>query len=445
MTTKRICLIEDDEIMGDALALRLELDGYECAWHRSGRSALAALKRDTYDAVVSDIKLPDASGDEIFNDLLASGQRLPPFVFMTGYGTVDQAVRLIKQGAADYLTKPFAPELLLAKLRELTSQIDASVNDTPLGISPAMRAIEELLGRLAKSDASVLVTGESGVGKEVFARRLHALRDADRGRHFVAVNCGAFPEGLMEAELFGYEKGAYTGATRAKRGLLEEAEGGTLFLDEIGDMPLAMQVKLLRTIQERQVRHLGGERDIPVEFRLIAATHQDLKEKVRVGAFREDLYYRIHVIQVRLPPLRERREDILWLARRFLAETAGSSDRPRLLSPAAEQALMANDWPGNVRELKHAMERAQVLAQGPVIQAELFGTERVRASGDSPSAPLSDWIATQERDYILRALESQDWRVQDTAALLGISRKNLWEKMKRLDVRRMTVDPTDPE
>jgi len=443
MVTKRLCLIEDDEIMGGPLALRLELEGYACDWFKTGRSALAALRKTPYDMVVSDILLPRTSGETIYTTLLEEGVKLPPFIFMTGHGSVDQAVRLLKLGAVDYLTKPFEPELLLAKLRALEANCEVDADPDSLGISPAMRGIEELLQRLAASDTSVLITGESGVGKEVVALRLHRLSHQEP-RPFVAINCAALPEALMEAELFGYEKGAYTGATSAKPGLLEQADGGTLFLDEIGDMPAAMQAKLLRALQTRQIRRLGGSVDISVDFRMMAATHQDLRLKVEHGQFREDLYYRIHVIQVRVPPLRERHEDILWLARRFLARGSGSgtvNETPRMLSPAAERQLLTHTWPGNVRQLKHVIERARVLARQPVITPELLFDDSAPETSDTPDLALGDWIANQERGYIQRALEANDWRVQDTAKLLRISRKTLWEKMKRLEIQRGANSP----
>ena len=436
MTVNRICLIEDDEIMGGALALRFELEGLDCDWHKTGRAALAALRRQAYGAVVSDIALPDMSGEALYLDLLECGAAAPPFVFMTGHGAVDQAVRLLKRGAVDYLLKPFEPDLLLNKLKKLVSCRESGRADNDvLGISPAMRAVEDLLPRLAQSQASVLITGESGVGKERVAKKLHELQGVHRP--FVAANCGAFTESLLEAELFGHEKGAFTGALRAKRGLFEQAEGGTLFLDEIGDMPLPMQVKVLRAIQERQITRIGGEKPIPVDFRLIAATHQDLKARVEQGLFREDLYYRVNVIQIRVPPLRERKQDILWLAARFLDQAAQSSEgRSLVLAPAAERALLDHLWPGNVRELKHLLERARVLATGPLLTPELLFGGTLLGNLPQPIDTLGDYLAGHEREYILRALESQGWQIQETANLLGISRKNLWEKMKRLEIRR---------
>ncbi len=437
---KRICLIEDDEIMGGALSLRLELEGLDCDWYKTGKAALAALRRQSYCAVVSDIRLPDISGEDLYLELLDSGAVTPPFIFMTGQGAVDQAVRLLKRGAVDYLLKPFEPDLLLGKLDEFAACRNCGERDNNLlGVSPAMRGVEDLLPRLAASRASVLITGESGVGKERVALKLHSLQGL--ARPFIAANCGAFSESLLEAELFGHEKGAFTGALRVRRGLFEQAEGGTLLLDEVGDMPLSMQVKVLRAIQERRITRVGGENPIAVDFRLIAATHQDLRARVEQGLFREDLYYRINVIQIRVPPLRERREDILWLAARFLDLAAQSRDGRRLmLSPTAERALLEHAWPGNVRELKHLLERASVLASGPLLTPELLFGDTDRSISPHPQDTLGDYLAGHERDYILRALESQSWQIQETANLLGISRKNLWEKMKRLEIRKVEDD-----
>ena len=428
----RLCLIEDDEIMGDALSLRFELEGFPCDWHKTGKSAFAAIANTAYSVVVSDILLPDISGEALYSSLLESGRRPPPFIFMTGHGSIDQAVRLLKLGAVDYLLKPFEPDFLLGMLRELMAGQEGgdAMSGEPLGISPAMRNLDDLLLRLAQSKTSVLIVGESGVGKEAVATKLHGLQGGEQP--FVAANCGAFSESLLEAELFGHERGAFTGAVKAMKGLFEQACGGSLLLDEIGDMPLAMQVKVLRVIQERRVVRVGGETTIPVDFRLMAATHHDLKTLVEKGAFREDLYYRINVIQIRVPPLRERREDILWLAGRFLDQACKVSDvRRKQLTPSAERALFDYYWPGNVRELKHLLERACVLAEGPFLTPELLFDGGDSSSKATPAATLGDHLAVHERDYILRALDARGWQIQETATLLGISRKNLWEKMKK--------------
>jgi DNA-binding NtrC family response regulator len=297
-----------------------------------------------------------------------------------------------------------------------------------------MTRIAEILPRLAREAKIVLLTGESGVGKEVVARALHRLAGADTP--FVALNCAALTESLLETELFGHEKGAFTGATRSRRGVFEQAHGGTLLLDEVGDMPLSMQAKLLRVIQERQVVRVGGERSIPVDVRLICATHRDLRTMVQQGSFREDLYYRIHVIQLRIPPLRERREDILWLARRFLLEYAQShGGAAKSLSPEAEEALVAYDWPGNVRELRHTLERACILSTAPLIDAgDLFPLQEKTGGEAQPLTALDDYLRECERAYLKEALARHGYQIGRTAAALGISRKTLWEKMKKLSL-----------
>jgi Nif-specific regulatory protein len=311
--------------------------------------------------------------------------------------------------------------------------------DNLVGHSAPMRRIFDQIRLVSKWPTTVLIRGETGTGKELIANAIHYNSPRARGP-YVRLNCASLPETLLETELFGHEKGAFTGAIRAKRGLFEQAEGGTLFLDEIGDMPLPMQVKVLRAIQERQITRIGGERPIPVDFRLIAATHQDLKSQVEQGVFREDLYYRVNVIQIRVPALRERREDILWLAARFLDQAARAGDGRRLaLTPAAERALLDHTWPGNVRELKHLLERARVLVTGSLLTPELLFGDASPARAPRPLDTLGDFLAGHEREYILRALESQAWQIQETANLLGISRKNLWEKMKRLEISRETA------
>jgi len=424
-----LCLIEDDAIMGESLCDRFELEGFSVDWQRTITAALDALGRNRYAAVVSDIHLPDGSGEELFMRLLQRGDKLPPFLFITGYGAIDRAVSLLKLGAADYITKPFDLEALIDKLRSLTQADRPSQGGSApsLGVSPAMRRIEAQLPRLAAQAHTLLITGESGVGKERVAREFHRLTPEGEAAPFVAVNCGAFPEGLLEAELFGFEKGAFTGAAKLRRGVFEQADGGTLLLDEIGDMPLSMQVKLLRVLQERQVTRLGGERAIPVRFRLVSATHQDLKKMVTQGRFREDLYYRLNVIQLHVPPLRSRREDIPWLAGQFLAE----ADSGKRLTQEATQALITHDWPGNVRELKHAIERGAILAEGQVVGSEVL-FDQTAPEDVVATAPLSDYLGHCERSYIRKALEECQGHLGRTAAALGISRKNLWEKMKKL-------------
>ncbi len=434
----RICLIEDDEILGEALSDRLEVEGYSCEWFRNAQAARASLERKRYDAAISDIRLPDSSGEELFTTLRAGGAPLPPFIFITGYGAVDAAVRLLKLGAEDYLTKPFDVAALIDKVRALCVKARPQLAGEPtLGISRVMRGIEAMVAQLAPSVTTVLITGESGTGKEEVARALHRARDPQRKRPFVAVNCGALTESLLESELFGYERGAFTGAVRERKGVFEQASGGTLFLDEIGDMPLAMQVKLLRAIQERSIVRVGGEKPIAVDIRLVCATHQDLKKMVEQGEFREDLYYRIHVIHVHVPPLRERKEDILWLAERLLEGLAAEHGGARRhLHRSAEKPMLDYPWPGNIRELKHCLERACILSRQRLLTAELLfqDMELPGAEVASTNESLGEYLKGAQKRYIEQALRARGYRVIETAAALGISRKNLWEKMCKLGI-----------
>jgi len=433
-TQRRICLIEDDDIMGESLADRFDQEGFSHDWHRTGAAALTALRLQDYALVISDIRLPDMTGDVLFEQLLTEQRSLPPFIFITGYGDIDTAVRLIKRGAQDYITKPFDLDALIEKIQGIVAPDDVSGTGS-LGRSPVMRQIEAMLPRLAASAASVLITGESGVGKERVAQALHQLTGADKP--FIAVNCGALTESLLEAELFGYEKGAFTGAGRTKKGVFEQAHGGTLLLDEIGDMPLSMQVKLLRALQERCIVRVGGETPIPVDIRLVCATHQVLQEAVIRGVFREDLYYRINVVELRIPPLRERTEDILLIAQHLLAEIATASGKPPpSLTPAAEHAIKAYRWPGNIRELKNALERASLMSDGRSISHDiLFDRPAPSLSGQLDIAgSLRDYLNECERDFIVRVLGNCQWQIQDCADSLGISRKNLWEKMRKLGI-----------
>jgi DNA-binding NtrC family response regulator len=439
--TRNVCLIEDDEIMGEALADRLILEGYDCDWFKTGTEGRKAVATRRYGIAICDINLPDVNGEDLFLQLTAT-ERSVPFIFITGYGTIDAAVRLLKLGASDYLTKPLDIHALLGSLRRLCGHVPPLVAaEWSLGVSTAMRQIEAMLSQLAGNASSVLITGESGVGKEEVARALHRRRDPDGNLPFVAVNCGALSETLMEAELFGYVKGAFTGANRDKKGVFEQADGGTLFLDEIGEMSPLMQVKLLRAIQERQIIRVGAEKPISVSLNLICATHQNLKRMVEEGSFREDLYYRIHVVHLHVPPLRERKDDILWLAGRLLDRLADGGRR-RELHPSAEKALLNNPWPGNVRELKHCLERACVLhPTGAFSARDLFGETQLAPPGDDACAPatLSGYLGEREREYIEQMLAANGGRISETATALGISRKNLWEKMKKLGIHEKSA------
>lgn len=436
-----LCLIEDDEIMGESLSQRFTLEGFEVDWWKDAASASAALESRRYSVVVSDIRLPDRDGGDLFLALSERLPGLPPYLFMTAFGAIERAVELLKAGAADYVTKPFDPDVLVAKTLALARDYGESgdAGDCTLGVSPAMQRIARALPRFANHSASLLINGESGVGKEHVALLFHQL--AGEERPFVPVNCAAIPDALLEAELFGHEKGAFTGANRVKRGYFQQADGGTLFLDEIGDMPLTMQAKLLRVLQENQIQRLGGESRINVNFRLVCATHRDLKAMVDGGQFREDLYYRINVIHVRIPPLRERPEDIRWFLRHFV-ETFNHNhpEARRRIDPRTELALISYPWPGNVRELKHAVERACILSPSPSLGAEAFFGDSLDIADEAPSQSLADYLADCERDYLQTMLGQHHWHMTKTAEALGIARKTLWEKMRRLGIQEKEED-----
>ncbi len=431
-STLPICLIEDDLLMGESLSDRFALEGFRLDWYRDAASGERALCSKRYAVVISDLRLPDQHGADLYRHLLGKLPALPPFIFITGYGTIDSAVDLLKLGACDYITKPFDLDALVERVRRLCQATVAPPSQ--LGRSPAMLDIAAQLPRLATHASSVLITGESGAGKERVAREFHALLPGPGQRPFVAVNCAAIPENLLESECFGYEKGAFTGALRAKRGYFEQAHGGTLFLDEIGDMPLSMQSKLLRVLQEREIYRLGAERPLAVDFRLVLATHRDLRQLVQQGIFREDLYYRIHVIHLRIPPLRERPDDILFFAERFLHDfRQRHPEERRHLTPLAEQALLDYPWPGNLRELRNCIERACITANSPAILPEHCFEPAVNPHvlDHATRGNLSEYLAACERHYIANALSRHGGMIGRTAESLGISRKNLWEKMKK--------------
>lgn len=422
-----ITLIEDDPVMGGSLAQRLALEKYDVAWHRTGQQALAALRTEAADAVICDIRLPDMDGESLFS-ALRSNQPAMPTIFITGFGEIDQAVRLVKSGASDYLTKPFEVRTLLDRLTELLPP------GGPIGLlgpSQAMRQVEATLLRVASLDSTLLITGESGVGKEVVARLAHSA-SSRAAEPFVAVNCAAIPDTLIESELFGHERGAFTGADRAHQGYLERVRKGTLFLDEIGDLAPSTQTKLLRVLQEREFTRLGAQRPLRLEARVVCATHRDLPAMVRDGRFRQDLYYRLAVIPISIPPLRERRPDILPLLRSAVAEFA--ADFGRLvggIDPGAEIDAEAYNWPGNVRELRNRAERAVALLTGHLVQvADLFP--------EASSRPMEELLPTlaavrmaAENRHILRALEATGGQIEEAAKRLGISRSAMFERLKR--------------
>lgn len=437
MTSKNLLLIEDDLILGESLVQRFELEGLKVTWLR--RLAEAQLQIDApWGAVISDVRLPDGLATEWYAQLPATC-RLLPWYFLTGYGSVNDAVGALQAGAREYLTKPFDTEKLVAAVMEAVSTHRESLTEV-LGISPAMRRVEELVHKLSKQKTSVLLGGESGVGKEVVAQMIHNLDVRSKKGGFVPVNCAAVPDAMMEAEFFGYEKGAFTGAQRAHKGFVERADGGTLFLDEVGDLPANMQAKLLRVLQERCFFRLGAERTTHSDFRIIAATNRDLYADMLAGKFREDLFYRLAVIRIEIPPLRERPEDIRWLTELILQQITTEQGTPIAMSEVFLRDVMARNWRGNVRELRGYLEQAVVMSDGGILDEPMTSNDTAPASDSLVTTPASVMpslhavVEEAERGHIRKALNHCEGSVGKTADVLGISRKTLWEKMKRLEI-----------
>jgi DNA-binding NtrC family response regulator len=429
---ERIGIIEDDLVVGGTLAHRLELEGYTPLWWRTGREALEGLCAQRPDLVVCDIVLPDMNGEEVFLQALPwlGGK---PFLFVTGFGKIEDAVRLMKAGAVDYVVKPYALSDLLERIARLLELQPKAAGD--LGNSEAMRQVEMLLRRVADIDSSLLITGESGVGKEVAAKFVHQI-STRADEPFVAVNCGAIPNDLIESQLFGHEKGAFTSAQARHHGFVERARNGILFLDEVGELPMLMQVKLLRLIQERTFTRVGGETALKTGARIICATNTDLEAAVAEGRFRRDLYYRINVIPIAIPPLRDRSDDILPLAQSFMREFSEAFHRDiRGFSAEAERALLNHPWPGNVRQLRNCVERAVALSQAPRIGVDALFPSRAAVPDDGPLTTLAEVRDRAERQHIRAVLTDVDNRIDEAAKRLRVSRSTLFEKMRKLDIR----------
>lgn len=443
----KLWLIEDDPIMGQSLLTHLRGLGFATDWHVSGMSAVDAAATESPDVVICDIRLPDMTGEDLF--LALRGRCLgASFIVITAFGTVEQAVRMVKEGVEDYLTKPFEMSALVDKIERLLKRrrdeqlVHELISDLrermgsgkiALGVSPQMLQIEQTIKKVCSLNSTLLITGETGTGKEVVASLCHYLSSRAQAP-FVRLNCSAFPSTLLESELFGYEKGAFTSADRRKIGKLEAANGGTLFLDEIGELSNDVQVKLLRVLQEREFERLGGNVAIPLNVRLLTATHRDMREAVRNGSIREDFYYRINVVEIHLPALRERHDDILLFARYFLeCFTTEQGKSPKSLSPSAEHALMMYHYPGNIRELRNMVERALALSEREILGPEDFFPGS--ACVDRPVSVLKSTAAIAERDRIIQTLINLNYSRGTTAEALGISRKSLWEKIKRYGIQ----------
>ncbi len=444
-----VLLVEDDEIMRLSLEDRLRLEHIPVRAAGDITSARKELEKGDIDLVVTDIRLPDGTGIELFADM---SHHFPgiPVILMTGYGEVSDAVALVKAGALDYLTKPFDISDFIKKVeRHLSCIADTSLTlggsdsgnnsfkpgSGHLGKSAAMRKIERLVARLGESDSSVLLTGESGVGKEVVATLIHNNSLRAQGP-MIKVNCAALSTSLIESELFGHEKGAFTGATQRRIGRFEQARGGTIFLDEIAEVSPDIQVKLLRVLQEREIERVGGVEPITLDIRVIAATQVVLEESIEKNEFRSDLYWRLNVIHVDIPPLRERLEDIVYLARLFVNEQVTKTGSTiKGLSKEAELQLQSMSFPGNVRELKNIIERAVALCDAPWIGASDLLTLDSSTS-DISTTTLRQSIEEAERKAINKSLAENDGKINQAADSLGISRKNLWEKMKRYGIEK---------
>ncbi|MBD3847355.1 MULTISPECIES: sigma-54 dependent transcriptional regulator [Bosea] len=450
--TQSILVVDDEERLADVLAAALEDLGYRATAVTSAQAALAELEQAHFDLVLTDLRLPVMGGRALLRE---ARSRWPgkPVVVLTAFATVRDAVELVKEGAFDYIAKPFEMEDVAATIRRalrlaevvrdnerLRSELEGRYSfDTLIGNSPPFRRVIEQVTEVCETRATVMLNGESGTGKELVAHAVH-FNSPRRNRPFVAVNCAAIPEALLESELFGHVKGAFTGALSDRIGRFAAADGGTLFLDEIGDMPMAIQAKLLRAVQERSFEAIGANRSQTVDVRLIAATHKDMRQAVADGRFREDLFYRLNVFPIQLPALRERAEDIPLLAGHFLTELSDSiGKRVTGFSPAALAAMAGHDWPGNIRELHNCVERAVIVAKSPTIDMpdlprDLFGAPR-RNGRDALPRDLDAELERIERDFILEALRRSDGVQVKAARLLGIAERSLWHRIRKLGIK----------
>ena len=458
-----ILVVEDDEALRDALQVTLETAGHDADVADGGPAALEALKRKSYNMVVSDLRMSPMDGLTLLGEIR---NRLPglPVLLMTAFGDVDKAVSAMRGGACDFMLKPFEPKALLQQIERYATPPAPAAG--VVAQDAKTRATLLLASRVARTDATVMLTGESGVGKEVFARYIHD-QSARSGGPFIAINCAAIPDNLLEATLFGHEKGAFTGAQTAQAGKFEQANGGTLLLDEISEMPLGLQAKLLRVLQEREVDRVGGKKPVALDIRVLATSNRDMAAEVRAGRFREDLYYRLNVFPLEIPALRERPGDIVPLARKALAQHAAAANRAAKFAAGAEQRLQSYAWPGNVRELENVVQRALILEAGDVIEAAALplpdsapvavlpaATGTGGAAIAVPPAPTpapagsaagsAPDMKTLERQHIQDVLARVGGSRKKAVAILGISERTLRYKLNQYRAEGFTI-PGDEE
>jgi two-component system response regulator GlrR len=443
MVSGKILLVDDDRNFIDLVKMRLESNSYKVTTALREEEAIDAVKEQMFDVSLVDLQLVHQDGISLMERLHTILPEMP-VIIITAYGSIESVVEAMKRGAYSYITKPFNPHDLLLQIekalenRRLTSEIKRLKGllkeryefANIVAKSERMQRVLEVVSRIAQTDSTVYIHGESGTGKELIAKAIH-VASGRRAKPFVAINCAALPENLLESELFGHEKGAFTGAIRTKRGLLTQGHEGTIFLDEIGDMPLSIQAKLLRVLQERQFYPVGSEKSVEVDIRVIVATQRDLKDQVKQALFREDLFYRIHVVPILLPPLRERKEDIPPLVEYFLKKFSRQMKRDvKRLNPKAMQKLMLHEWPGNVRELENTIEYAVAMTQQDVITEDLILQTKIPISQES-TKPLREARDEFEKDYLIRLLELCEGNVTKAAKLAGKHRVDFYDLLKR--------------
>ncbi len=432
-----VLIVEDDPALREALEDTLHLAGYNVMQAIDGESALALLEKNRVGIVVTDVQMQPMDGEKLLREIKRRHPALP-VLLMTAYGEIDRAVEAMRAGACNYLAKPFEPDELVSEVARWMLPAGLGDEGELIAEDPATHEVLDLARRVAATDATVLLTGESGVGKEVFARFIHR-HSARADKPFVAINCAAIPDNLLEATLFGYEKGSFTGAQQAHAGKFEQAEGGTLLLDEVSEMPLQLQAKLLRVLQEREVERVGGKKPIPLDLRVLATSNRDLEGEVRAGRFREDLYYRLNVFPLQIPPLRGRRADVLPLANRLLRKGSETAQGKAFsLSSAAAAGLTAHTWRGNIRELENVLQRAMILAPGAVIEFEHLCLPKLAAPSDAGqvvaaerSAELPTDLRSRERAHILETLAAVNGVRKAAAERLGMSERTLRYKLQQ--------------